>query len=146
MCPHSPDWNPRSEGSAANHADALDDGHREDSVLVLAADADIAEGIRREAPDVVGGPIELGRWSWDCRGELFAVIPSTWPETLYSDHGRVVKEMAWIAHLADGRVPKEVAAPDHSVARRFSPIVCPADGVPRRLNLKCGQRNLCPVS
>ena len=80
MCPHSPDWNPRSEGSAANHADALDDGHREDSVLVLAADADIAEDIRREAPDVVGDPIELGRWSWDCRGELFPVIRPRGPK------------------------------------------------------------------
>ena len=40
--------------------EAPQDGHGEDDVAVLAADVDIAEDIVRDAPDVVGDPVEVG--------------------------------------------------------------------------------------
>ena len=40
--------------------EAAEDGHWEDDVAVLAADVDIAEDLVRDAPDVVGDPVEVG--------------------------------------------------------------------------------------
>ena len=48
-------------GGLEHRVEAPQDGHGQDDVAVLAADVDIAEDIVRDAPDVVGDPVE----AWD---------------------------------------------------------------------------------
>ena len=52
-------------GGFEDRIEAAEDGHGEDDVAVLAADVDVAEDIVRDAPDVVGDPVEVGG---GCRG------------------------------------------------------------------------------
>ena len=47
-------------GGFEDGVEAAEDGHGEDDVAVLAADVDVAEDIVRDAPDVVGDPVEVG--------------------------------------------------------------------------------------
>ena len=47
-------------GGFEDRVEAAEHGHGEDDVAVLAADVDVAEDIVRDAPDVVGDPVEVG--------------------------------------------------------------------------------------
>ena len=47
-------------GGFEDRVEAAENGHGEDDVAVLAADVDVAEDIVRDAPDVVGDPVEVG--------------------------------------------------------------------------------------
>ena len=47
-------------GGFEDRVETAEDGHGEDDVAVLAADVDVAEDIVRDAPDVVGDPVEVG--------------------------------------------------------------------------------------
>ena len=47
-------------GGFEDSVEAPEHGHGEDDIAVLAADVDVAEDIVRDAPDVVGDPVEVG--------------------------------------------------------------------------------------
>ena len=48
-------------GGLEDRVEAAEHGHGEDHVAVLAADVDVAEDVVRDAPDVVGDPVEVRR-------------------------------------------------------------------------------------
>ena len=56
-------------GGFKHRVEAPQHGHGEDDVTVLAADVDVAEDVVRDAPDVVGDPIQV----WGGRGHEVAI-------------------------------------------------------------------------
>ena len=62
-------------GGFEDRVEAPQDGHGEDDVAVLAADVDVAEDIVRDAPDVVGDPVEVGGGHGVGGGVVVGVVP-----------------------------------------------------------------------